>query len=505
MSGATLAFDIIAKDRASDKFDKVGRASSSAGDKLKAFAKVGALAVGAAAVAAGVALVGMAKAAMADEKAQALLAKQLKNSAGATKAQVAATEDWITKQGIALGVTDDELRPALSKLVAVTKDVGKAQALASLAMDVSAGTGKSLSTVSAALAKAQLGQVSGLSKLGVATKNADGSTKSLKEITEAMASTYKGAASTAANTAEGKFGRLKLVLDETKETIGAKLLPVLTDMATWFLEEGLPAAQKLGSELSDKFGPTLEAIGTGVAKTTGFFKDHKDAAIALAVTIGALVVVTKVHAAVLTVQAAGGLLKYLTATKLVTTVTKVWAAGQWLLNAALTANPIGLVIVAIAALVAGVIIAYKKSETFRDVVKSLGIGLLLMGEYGIKAFRLLLTAAFATFEGILTAADKGLGWIPGLGSKIGDARRAFANFSDATVSKLKSVEDSLHRTRDSINGLNGKKARVDVDVHYNQIGWDAVAASLGIRQGGAGAGVLAPRQSGSYLQTGQMP
>ena len=260
MSSASLVFDLVAKDHASDKFDKIGHSSSSAGAKLKTFAKAGALAAGAAVIGLGVAMIGMAKAAMEDQRAQALLAKQLQNSAGATKAQVAATEDWITKQGIALGVTDDDLRPALAKLVAVTHDVGKAQSLASLAMDVSAGTGKSLSTVSAALAKAQLGQVSGLSKLGVATKNADGSTRSLKDITADMAKTYDGAASTAANTASGKFGRLKLIFDETKESIGSKLLPILSDMATWFLSKGLPAIQKFGAFLGDKLGPIIGDI-----------------------------------------------------------------------------------------------------------------------------------------------------------------------------------------------------------------------------------------------------
>lgn len=49
---------------------------------------------------------------------------------------------------------------------------------------------------------------------------------------------------------------------------------------------------------------------------------------------------------------------------------KVWAAGQWLLNAALSANPIGLVVVAIAALVAGLVYAYKNSETFRNIVNA---------------------------------------------------------------------------------------------------------------------------------------
>ena len=266
MSSATLAFDILARDRASDKFDKVGRAGSSMGDKLKSVAKVGVLAVGAAAVVAGAALIGMAKAAMEDQKSQAVLAKQLKNSTGATDAQVKATEDWISKQGIALGVTDDELRPALAKLAAVTHDVGKAQSLASLAMNVSAGTGKSLSTVSAALAKAQLGNVAGLAKLGVQTKNADGSTRSLNDITKDLADTYKGQAATAANTAQGKFDRLKLVFDETKESIGAKLLPVLSDMASWFLTKGLPAISRLGGYLADTFGPVI-------GKIVGWVKD----------------------------------------------------------------------------------------------------------------------------------------------------------------------------------------------------------------------------------------
>jgi hypothetical protein len=56
-------------------------------------------------------------------------------------------------------------------------------------------------------------------------------------------------------------------------------------------------------------------------------------------------------------------------------------AAQVLFNAALAANPIGLVIVAIAALAAGVVIAYKKSETFREVVDSVWAALKRMGEW----------------------------------------------------------------------------------------------------------------------------
>lgn len=49
--------------------------------------------------------------------------------------------------------------------------------------------------------------------------------------------------------------------------------------------------------------------------------------------------------------------------------TAAWTAAQWLLNAALSANPIGLIIVAVAGLVAGIIVAYRESETFRNIVQ----------------------------------------------------------------------------------------------------------------------------------------
>lgn len=48
------------------------------------------------------------------------------------------------------------------------------------------------------------------------------------------------------------------------------------------------------------------------------------------------------------------------------------AAAQWVFNAALSANPIGIVIGLIAALAAGLVIAYNKSDTFRNAVNRLG-------------------------------------------------------------------------------------------------------------------------------------
>lgn len=79
-------------------------------------------------------------AAIADAAAQDALAQQIKRTTGATDAQIAGVEDWITVQGRLLGVADDDLRPALEKLTRATGNIKDAQALASQAMDIASKT-----------------------------------------------------------------------------------------------------------------------------------------------------------------------------------------------------------------------------------------------------------------------------------------------------------------------------------------------------------------------------
>ena len=180
------------------------------------------------------------KAAIEDEAAQKQLALALQKNTKATDAQIAANEDWISTQGRLLGVADDDLRPALAKLARQTHDVTKAQEGAKLAMDISAATGKDLSTVSDALAKAYGGNLTALAKLSPELKGMIKDGASLDEGMAKLSGTFGGAAAEAANTTAGKFARLKLGLDETKESIGAalipvieKVLPLLTKMSDW--------------------------------------------------------------------------------------------------------------------------------------------------------------------------------------------------------------------------------------------------------------------------------
>jgi hypothetical protein len=443
----SLAFDIIARDRASQTFDKVGNSADRSSGKLKKWAKVGAVAVAAGSVLVAKGLFDATKAAIADEKAQVLLAKQLKNSARATDGQVKSTERWITKQGIALGVTDDELRPALGRLVAATHDVGKAQKLASLAMDISAGTGKSLKTVTEALVKAQNGSVGGLSRLGVATKNADGSTKSLKKITEDLSKTYSGQAATAANTTEGKFARLKLMFYETKESIGARLIPVALKLADWIFKFA-PKVQSLAQDLSQKFGPALRAIGEFIGEKvipvvrelaekwlSGVKKMFDEVGKSVQENRPFLEAVGKAIGKIATV--AGG--------ALATALGFLYKHGFPLLGKALGAAITG--------------------------AKKITTALLFLGEYGVRAFSFLLNAALATFGGILSAADKGLGWIPGLGDKIHNAKESFDRFREATVNNLEKTADKLHMVRDKINGIKSPPpVKIDVKPDFSTLG-----------------------------------
>lgn len=247
----------------SDLKKAMGDAQGATGKLSSGFKKtavVAGAALGAGLAIAGKALYDGAKAAIADQQAQARLAKTMKNTAGASKEQIAGVEKWISAQGRSLGVTDDELRPAMEKLLTSTKDVGEAQKLASLAMDVSAGSGKSLESVSSALMKANNGNVSALSRLGINTKNAAGETISMEEATKRMADTFGGQAQSKANTLQGKMDRLKLIFDETKETIGAKLIPIVTKLADFFIKRVVPAIGDTWAWLKEKLSPAFEFL-----------------------------------------------------------------------------------------------------------------------------------------------------------------------------------------------------------------------------------------------------
>ena len=171
---------------------------------------------------------GMAtQAAVEDQKAQDLLAQQLRTSAMATDDVIASNEEFISGMSRAFAVADDDLRPAMANLVRSTGSVETAQSLMNTALDIAAATGKDLETVTLALGKAANGQTAALTKLDPSLKGVIDSSSSLDDITNALATSFGGAATVAAESFDGRMRGMKIAMDETKESIGAALLPVL--------------------------------------------------------------------------------------------------------------------------------------------------------------------------------------------------------------------------------------------------------------------------------------
>jgi hypothetical protein len=218
-----------------DKFGKglkqAGQDTQTFGNKVGKAAKVAGAALAAAGVAAAAYAVKIGvdgvKAAIEDEQSQILLAKALQNTTNATDAQIASTEEYITKQQLAFGVADTKLRPALANLARATGDVGKAQQLTNLALDISASTGKDLESVSLSLAKAYNGNIGALTKLGIPLDDAIKKSGDFNLVQGELTRLFGGAAKANTETYAGQLAIVTERFGELKESIGVGILPTL--------------------------------------------------------------------------------------------------------------------------------------------------------------------------------------------------------------------------------------------------------------------------------------
>jgi hypothetical protein len=210
---------------------------------LNGVAKTSAIAFGVLGIAATKFGVDAVQAAAADQKAQLKLAKTLQNVTGATDSAIAATEQFITAQQFATGVSDNQLRPALETLIRATGDVTKAQGLLKLGLDVSAGSGRDLESISLALAKAQGGQFTALQRLGIVIPDNIKKSKDFGKVQEYLNELFGGQAAVAAGTYEGKLAILGERMGEVKETLGGALIPVLTKFADKVLKDVMPSIE----------------------------------------------------------------------------------------------------------------------------------------------------------------------------------------------------------------------------------------------------------------------
>jgi len=276
-----------------DKADKETKTFSNKLDDALQKGAAAFLAVGAAAGAMAIKIgIDAVQAAIADQKAQVTLAKTLENTTKATKDQIEGVEEYIDKTARATGVTDDELRPSLDRLVRSTKDVTKAQALQQLALDISAGTGKDLATVTEALSKGLDGNLGALKRIGVPLSENIIKSKDFDAAVKELSNTFAGQADAAAETFEGRMKRIRIAIDEAKEQLGTALLPLLERFADFATKNLVPALQGLVDGLTGAGKGSLRKafydVGTGSVE----FRDDMDSVQGAAYLLGEQIRIT---------------------------------------------------------------------------------------------------------------------------------------------------------------------------------------------------------------------
>jgi phage-related protein len=312
------------------------------GQKASFAIRKAAIPAGIALAAVGAAILGGTKAAIEDQKSSEQLARTIGKVTNATKSQVTGLEDYITKTERATNVTDMELRPALAVLATATGSLEKGQKGLALALDVAAGTGKPLAQVSEALSKAYAGNLRGLNSLDPRMKTLIKNGATADEAMQVLAKTFKGDAAAATKTAEGRMKGMSIAISEAQENIGHALLPAI--------EKVLPV----------------------ILKFTRFLQDNPKVVIIAAGAIAAL------------------------------------ATGILVLNVAMmliAANPIALILagiaVAVAALAVGIVVLYRRSETFRKIVTGAFEGAKKVIEVVVDFLKGPVLAAWETIKGIL--------------------------------------------------------------------------------------------------------
>ena len=204
-----------------------------------------------------------------DDKAATSLATTLKNLNLAYGSNIGTVNGFISRLESQTGVLDDELRPAMDRLLRATGSVTKSQELLNLALDIAAGTGKSVTQVSQSLQKAYLGQNQALGRLGVGLSKAELNTSSFEEIQQRLNVLFAGQAAAAADTYAGALGRLAVASNNAKETIGKGLVDALkTASGSTSTDEFIAKIDQAADSISN----FLRETGKFIAITKSIFK-----------------------------------------------------------------------------------------------------------------------------------------------------------------------------------------------------------------------------------------
>ena len=279
-------FAVVAKDAATKVLKGVGRSFGgvkSAGEKALGALKVAAVGAAAALAAMGIAAV---NAAIQDERDTARLNAALR-ARGILTDDLRAKIDAQTQAMAALGFTDDDVRAGIETGSRFFKKQSDLLKVNSIAADIAAVSGKSLSEVVMAIGRGANGSTRGLTSLGIKVKSG----AKLQEILTKASAKYNGTAKEIANTTAGKFAKVQITLNEAFEKMGYEFLPLVNDALDFFATSVLPAVQTALREVRPAFQKILDAIkpfATAVAELATTLWDNGKGPLAIALAgIGA--------------------------------------------------------------------------------------------------------------------------------------------------------------------------------------------------------------------------
>ena len=203
------------------------------------------------------------KAFAADEKAAKALEVQLKNTGFAFSAP--GVELYIANLQKATGVLDDQLRPALQTLLTASGSLTQSQKALAVALDVSAATGKSVTEVSAAMAKGFSGQTTALTRLGAGLSKATLASGDMNKILDELNMKFSGQASARLDTYAGKMDQFKVASANASETIGKGILTALSQIGK---DKNLDTATKAMDDFATSISNVTIGLGVMIGKLT---------------------------------------------------------------------------------------------------------------------------------------------------------------------------------------------------------------------------------------------
>ena len=310
MAEKTIKLLLVGEDRSAGKTLKdVGDGAERAGGKLDGLRAAGVVAL----AAAGVAIVEFGKSSVTAYRDAAKSQRELEDAYKRFPATADVSIEKLREINQAIqdktGADADDIASSQAVLAQYQLTGEQLAAITPLLDDYAVKTGKELPAAAEDLGKAMLGQGRALKDVGIDFVDTGSVAGNFDQVMAGLRTQVGGFAEGEAGTAEGKLRALETSFGDVQEAVGEQLLPVLIQ------------------------------LGDALLMVIDFVQQNSGVLIPLAATLG-----------------------------VVTAGIMAWQVAQGLLNIVLAANPIALVVLAIAALVAGFIVAYNTSEDFRRIV-----------------------------------------------------------------------------------------------------------------------------------------